>query len=87
MLRYFDEVFSSNTMSTHGVVTKFKNTKILDKNVRIQLYDTAGQEKFRVLTANYYREAQGVFLVYDCTNYQSFSTLTNWISQLNEFAP
>jgi len=46
ILRYFDEVFSHNSAPTMGVVTKFTNKKILDKNVRLQMFDTAGQEKF-----------------------------------------
>jgi len=46
ILRYFDDVFSTDTASTIGVVTKFKNIDIQGKNCRVQMYDTAGQEKF-----------------------------------------
>lgn len=51
----------------------------MDKLVRLQIYDTAGQEKFRVLTANYYRDVQGVLIVYDCTVRESFTGVMNWL--------
>ena len=72
IMRYFDGVFSHSAIPTMSVVTKYHTLNILDKNVRLQVYDTAGQEKFKVLTANYYREAAGVLIVYDCTDIESF---------------
>lgn len=48
--------------------------------------DTAGQERFRTLTSSYYRGAQGVILVYDVTNRDSFEKLRVWFQELNTYS-
>ena len=50
------------------------------------LQDTAGQERFRTLTPNYYRGAQGVILVYDVTSELSFKHLEDWLVELDTYA-
>ena len=50
------------------------------------LQDTAGQERFRTLTPNYYRGAQGVILVYDVTSELSFKHLEEWLVELDTYA-
>ena len=45
----------------------------------IKIWDTCGQEQFRSLTANYFRNAEGVILAYDVTDESSFLSLKNWI--------
>ena len=52
----------------------------------MNVQDTAGQERFRTLTPSYYRGAQGAVLVYDISVRQSFTRLTDWISELDTFA-
>jgi len=46
--------------------------------------DTAGQERFKALTAQYYRRAQGILLVYDLTNEQSFENTASWLRMIKE---
>lgn len=48
--------------------------------------DTAGQERFRTLTPSYYRGAQGVILVYDVTNRNSFTKLDMWLNELDTYS-
>lgn len=48
--------------------------------------DTAGQERFRTLTPNYYRDGQGAVLVYDVSNRDSFTCLETWINELNRYS-
>lgn len=48
--------------------------------------DTAGQERFRTLTPNYYRDGQGAILVYDVSNRESFTCLETWISELKTYS-
>jgi len=48
--------------------------------------DTAGQERFRTLTPSYYRGAQGVILVYDVTNKQTFHKLEQWLNELDTYS-
>ena len=47
--------------------------------------DTAGQERFRTITSSYYRGAQGIILVYDVANRESFDALPKWFSELETY--
>jgi len=49
-------------------------------------WDTAGQERFRTITSAYYRGADGVILVYDVTNSDSFKHVEDWLEQVNKYA-
>ncbi|XP_041661734.1 ras-related protein Rab-15 isoform X2 [Cheilinus undulatus] len=55
--------------------------------VRIQIWDTAGQERYQTITKQYYRRAQGIFLVYDITSERSFQHIMKWASDVDEYAP
>jgi len=72
-----------SSISTIGIDFKFKNIMVDNKRVKIQVWDTAGQERFRTLTSTYYRKAQGVMLVYDVTNRESFNNVRNWMQQVS----
>ncbi len=54
--------------------------------VRLQLWDTAGSEKYRAITTGHYRNAVGALLVYDISNEESFYNLTYWLENLRENA-
>ena len=56
------------------------------KNIKLQIWDTAGQDRFRAITKNYYKGANGIILIYDVTNVQSYENVKNWISQIREEA-
>jgi small GTP-binding protein len=53
--------------------------------VLIQIWDTAGQEKFRTITPSYYRSAMGIVLVYSADDKESFNSITVWIKQIKNF--
>ncbi|KAG6848882.1 hypothetical protein H0H93_013231 [Arthromyces matolae] len=55
------------------------------KKVKLSIWDTAGQERFRTITSSYYRGAQGVILVYDVANRESFEALPRWYSELETY--
>ena len=56
--------------------------------IRMQIWDTAGQEKYRSLTQIFYKDASIAILVYDITNEESFDEIQNyWIEQIRESAP
>ena len=50
----------------------------------ISLYDTAGQEKFRAITLNYFKGSDGIFLLYDITNKISFDHVETWVNSIRE---
>ena len=54
------------------------------KEAKVQFWDTAGQEKYRSMARNYYKMADGVFLVYDTTRRETFDKLGTWLSELQD---
>ncbi|KAJ2822099.1 hypothetical protein IWW50_004360 [Coemansia erecta] len=68
-----------------GVDFKAKLCDVDDKRYKLTIWDTAGQERFRTLTSSYYRGAQGVILVYDVSNRESFEHLDSWMEELNTY--
>jgi len=52
----------------------------------LQVWDTAGQEKFRGITASFYRGVIGVILMYDVSNEESFSNIAGWLSDIHRLA-
>ena len=85
LMRYTDNTFQEIHMSTIGLDYKLKNVQLDDgKMVKIQIWDTAGQDRFRSITKNYYKGAHGIILIYDITNKKSFENVRNWINQIKE---
>ncbi|KAH7935302.1 hypothetical protein HPB52_005727 [Rhipicephalus sanguineus] len=82
IMRLSRGIFMPQLTSTLGVDFQTKNICIDNKNVSLQLWDTAGQERFRCITQSYFRKADGVMLMYDCTNEQSFLNVRQWMSDL-----
>ncbi|KAJ2778543.1 hypothetical protein H4R18_004540 [Coemansia javaensis] len=82
--RYVHHTFSDRTPSTIGA--QFVPAKIeLDGwACRLQLWDSAGQERFRAMTQMYYRGAHAVVLVYDITNEDSFRDVETWVQELRQ---
>ena len=67
-----------------GIDFRVKTIQFENKLVRLQIWDTAGEERFRTVTATYYKGAHGIILMYDVTNYNSFKNIRNRIEQIDE---
>lgn len=67
---------------TPGVDFYSKALKVDDRIVSLQLWDTAGQERFQSVTKAYYRGAQGVILMYDISQEESFIAVKSWINSI-----
>ena len=80
--RFVNETFDENYQATIGLDFQSKNVTIHDQDVRLILYDTAGQEKFRSLIPMYIREAQIILLIYDISNRDSFDSLPKWLREV-----
>ncbi|PIA17476.1 ras-domain-containing protein [Coemansia reversa NRRL 1564] len=80
--RYVHQTFSDCTPSTIGA--QFATAKIKHEgwDCRLQLWDSAGQERFRAMTQMYYRGANAVVLVYDITSENSFKDIEAWVQEL-----
>ena len=64
-----------------------KALKVDDRIISLQLWDTAGQERFQSVTKAYYRGAQGVILMYDICQEESFIAVKSWISSIQVGTP
>ena len=84
MLRYCDNDFKGETFFTLGVDSKIKTINKNNKEIKLKIYDTAGQERFRSIVKNYYKGADGILLLYDISNLRSFESITNWIKSLKD---
>lgn len=76
--RYIKSSYSTIGIDMEKKIFCYKKTNIL-----IMISDTAGQERFRSLTKNYYSRADGILLFFDITNRNSFETIHNWKNDID----
>ena len=86
LLRFAENKFQFRHMTTIGLDFKMRTVDSLGKKIKMQIWDTAGQEKFRTITQTYFKGAMGIVLVYACNNRESFKNVETWIKQINESA-
>ena len=85
LMRYSDNVFVENYIATIGLDYKLKNVKLdSGKTIKVQLWDTAGQEKYRTIAKNYFKGSHGILLLYDVTKVNSFENVREWIRDIKE---
>ena len=84
--RYIEGDFSENEMSSIGVDFKTKQLEIDEQYIKLQIWDTAGHEKFRTLTTSYYKSAQAIIILYDITEKSSFENIKFWLVEIDKFA-
>ncbi|PFH49628.1 hypothetical protein AMATHDRAFT_112731, partial [Amanita thiersii Skay4041] len=87
LLRFSDEQWlpEDEATATIGVDFRVHKMEVRGKRVKLSIWDTAGQERFRTITSSYYRGAQGVILVYDVTNRETFDALPRWFNELDTY--
>mmetsp|Transcript_37282 Transcript_37282/g.117492 ORF Transcript_37282/g.117492 Transcript_37282/m.117492 type:complete len:206 (-) Transcript_37282:31-648(-) len=85
LLRFADDTFTDSYITTIGVDFRFKTIPVDQKNIKLQIWDTAGQERFRTITSAYYRGADGIMLVYDIQDRDSFLQVDEWLSEVNKY--
>ncbi|XGW30240.1 hypothetical protein V3C99_009323 [Haemonchus contortus] len=84
--RFRNGTYVDRQGTTIGVDFTMKTLIIDGKRVKLQIWDTGGQERFRTITQSYYRSANGIVLCYDITCKQSFNSLQRWIDDVSKFA-
>ena len=86
--RFLHNKFTEKMCATILVDFEINKQFKYKKNVyNIDLYDTAGQERFRDAITNYYKKAQGIFVVFDLTNEDSFKAIKDWLNLIKDNAP
>ena len=82
--RYMNEAFTDQPCT---IIPDFKMKKInIDSltSVKITIWDTCGQEKYRSITKNYFNDADGIILIYDVCDRKSFENLDKWLRDIKE---
>lgn len=86
LLQFVDRRFSAVHDLTIGVDFGSRIVDVGGERVKLQIWDTAGQESFRSIARSYYRDAAGALLVYDVTRRETFQHLERWLSEAKQFA-
>ena len=84
--RYIQKVFNNSYSCTIGVDFFMKSIDVGEKSIKLQLWDTAGTEKFRSITTGYYRGANAAFVVFDLTSKPTFDCLNEWIENYYKYS-
>jgi small GTP-binding protein len=93
LIRYTDDIFVDNTVTTLGSIFQINlgidfKKKVVETDfyvVKLQIWDTAGQERFRCsIPKDFYKNANGIILLYDVTSLESFNNVKNWIDNIED---
>ena len=82
--RFYQDKFEPDYQATIGLDFHSKNTEINGESIRLLLYDTAGQEKFKSLIPMYIRDANIILVVYDITVKESFIHTEHWVNETKD---
>jgi len=80
LLQFTDKRFNPEHDLTIGVEFGTQTVPINNETIKLQIWDTAGQETFRSITRSYYRNTAGALLVYDITRRETFMHASQWLS-------
>ena len=84
VLRYSDDKFHEDKIATIGIDFKIKIIRKGNEVIKVSIYDTAGEERFKTLIKHYYRGANGILLIFDLTKKSTFDKLNIWLEDLRE---
>ncbi|VDP69236.1 unnamed protein product [Echinostoma caproni] len=84
MHQFCDGVFYPKLRTTVGVDFRTRNLRVDNTVYTIQLWDTAGQEKYRSIVRTYFRKVDGVIIIYDVTCPESFRNVRSWMESVEE---
>jgi Ras-related protein Rab-1A len=82
--RYTKNKFSRSNLSTVGFESNSKEIEITNRKIIVQLWDSAGQDKFKSITKTLFNRVQGIIILYDITDKHSFLNVSNWIKLIQE---
>nr|XP_034318250.1 ras-related protein Rab-24-like isoform X1 [Crassostrea gigas]XP_034318251.1 ras-related protein Rab-24-like isoform X2 [Crassostrea gigas] len=82
--RFIHHTFIEHTAHTIGAAFVSKKIEALGKRVTLNIWDTAGSERYQSMTKMYYRGARAAILCYDLTERTSFDKIRYWVGELQE---
>jgi small GTP-binding protein len=83
--RFVTKSFNDKYICTIGVDFMTKAVKINNQTIKLQIWDTAGMEKYKQITTSYYRGAQAAIVCFDLTSNASFTSLQRWVDDYSKF--
>ena len=84
ILRFCDDKFSENSLTTIGLDTKTKYIKVNDKKIQLIIWDSAGQERFNSIAKNTFKGAHGLILMYAVNKKKTFRAIKEWLNNIKE---
>ena len=82
--RYTNNTFQISNLTTTGHDMQRKIMKINDKTYKVDFHDTQGQERYRAISKNFIKNADGIILMYDITNQTSFDSIAEWMDNIRK---
>ena len=86
LIKYVENKFDATYTQTIGVDFKIRTIVMEDVTIKLQIWDTTGQERFRTITASYYKGSHIFFCVFDICSDESFKNIEQHLSEVEEFA-
>ena len=83
-IRYVKDEFYEYQESTIGAAFLTKSIDIDGHEMKFEIWDTAGQDRFKTITSSYYRGAHGIIVTYDITDRDSFAKVSEWMSEVDK---
>jgi len=84
--KFCDGIYSDTHIATIGIDFKIKTIDVENKKIKMQIWDTAGQEKFKSIVQTYYKGAMGIIVVYSIGDKRSFANVEAWMKQIKQNA-
>ncbi|CAF0870396.1 unnamed protein product [Didymodactylos carnosus] len=85
--RFANDYFAPDYVATIGVDFQIRTIDIDSKDIKLQVWDTAGQDRFKCIVSSFYRGANGVLVCFDITNIESFRNVDTWIDEIQRYCP
>ena len=82
--RYVDDNLKIDQKPTIGIDYKIKTIEYKSKKIKLKIFDTSGEERFKALTKNYYQGSDGIILVFDLKKRESFEDVAYWMKEINK---
>ena len=84
ILRYCDNKYEETLISSSGIDLRNKEIEKNNKKINLKIFDTAGQERFRSISRNYFKSSDGILLLYSINDLESFNSIKGWIESIKE---
>ena len=85
--KYIEDIFEDSLVTTIGFDFKLKTIIKNNKIIQLKIWDTAGQERFNSIQKQYYKNIDGILLIFDLTDLSTFNNLNQWFDKIERESP